>query len=87
MSDVGVHTMLDKDTCKMVRGALVLMRGMWIGKLYKMLGRIDASGCHHTVIPETDEIIMCSQLDHVMAPTVRTHCQKGTSFYAQQRYG
>jgi len=31
LDDAGVKTVLDKDTYKMVRGALVLMRGVWIG--------------------------------------------------------
>ena len=33
LDDVGVKTMFEKDTCKMVRGALVLMRGVRIGTL------------------------------------------------------
>ena len=36
MDDAGVKTMFEKDTCKMVRGAMVLMRGVWIGNLYKL---------------------------------------------------
>ena len=28
MSDVGVHTLFQKDSCKMVRGVMVLMKGV-----------------------------------------------------------
>eukprot|EP00253_Pinus_taeda_P021493 PITA_21493 len=34
--DAGVKTVFENDTCKMVRGALVLMRGVRIGTLYKL---------------------------------------------------
>ena len=36
MDDAGVKTVFEKDTCKMVRGELILMRGVWIGTLYKL---------------------------------------------------
>ena len=36
IDDVGVKIVFEKDTCKMVRGALVLMWGVWIGTLYKL---------------------------------------------------
>ncbi len=29
LDDAGVKTVFEKDTCKMVRGALVLMWGVW----------------------------------------------------------
>jgi hypothetical protein len=38
MSDAGVHTIFEKDSCKMVRGAMVLMRGVWIGTLVQVVG-------------------------------------------------
>jgi hypothetical protein len=37
MDDAGVDTVFGKNTCKMVRGAMVLMRGVRCGTLYKML--------------------------------------------------
>ena len=46
MSDAGVRTMFENDTCKMVQGAMVLMRGIKIGTLYKLLGKIDGDSCH-----------------------------------------
>ena len=59
MSDAGVHTLLEKDTWKMVWEALVFMRGIRIGTLYKLLGRIDGSNYYHIVILENDEISSC----------------------------
>jgi hypothetical protein len=43
MSDAGVHTLFQKDTCKMVRGVMVLMKGVQIGTLYKLLGNVDST--------------------------------------------
>eukprot|EP00253_Pinus_taeda_P035873 PITA_35873 len=48
----GVNTVFDKDTCKMVRGALVLMRGVWIGTLYKLQGSTVVDGCNSSMVPE-----------------------------------
>jgi hypothetical protein len=44
MSDAGVHTLFHKDLCNMVRGAMVLMKGVWIGTLYKILGNANSNG-------------------------------------------
>jgi hypothetical protein len=52
MSDPGVHTLFQKDSCKMVRGAMVLMRGVRIGTLYNLLGNVDSTGCNNIVAPE-----------------------------------
>ena len=38
MEDAGVDIVFGKGTCKMVRGEMVLMRGVWCGTLYKLLG-------------------------------------------------
>jgi hypothetical protein len=37
MSDVGVHTIFQKDSCKMLIGVMVLMKEVHIGTLYKLL--------------------------------------------------
>eukprot|EP00253_Pinus_taeda_P003652 PITA_03652 len=52
LDDAGVKTVFEKDTCKMVRGALVLMRGVWIGTLYKLLGSTVVDGCNSSMVPE-----------------------------------
>jgi hypothetical protein len=43
MSDAGVHTLFYNDSCKMVRGVMVLMKGVRIGTLYKLLGSVDST--------------------------------------------
>jgi hypothetical protein len=39
LDDVGVDIVWVKGTCKMVQGAMVFMRGVLCGNLYKLLGR------------------------------------------------
>ena len=52
LDDAGVKTVFEKDTCKMVRGALVLMRGVRIGTLYKLQGSTVVDGCNSSMVPE-----------------------------------
>jgi hypothetical protein len=52
MDDVGVDTIFGKNTCKMVRGEMVLMRGVQCGTLYKFLGSTYTNGCNSYVVPE-----------------------------------
>jgi hypothetical protein len=33
MDYVGVKTIFEKETCRMVRGAMVLLKGVWFGTL------------------------------------------------------
>eukprot|EP00253_Pinus_taeda_P033978 PITA_33978 len=53
LDDVGVKTMFEKDTCNMVQGALVLMRGVRIGTLYKLQGSTVVDVCNSSVVPES----------------------------------
>jgi hypothetical protein len=52
LDDAGADTLLGKGTFKMVRGAMVLMRGVRCGTVYKLLGRIYTNGCNSFVVPE-----------------------------------
>jgi hypothetical protein len=52
LDDAGVDIVFGKDTYKMVRGAMVLMRGVWCGNLYKLLGSTYTNGCNNSVVPE-----------------------------------
>jgi hypothetical protein len=36
MSDAGVDTLFHKNTCNMVKGVMVLMKGVWIETLYNL---------------------------------------------------
>eukprot|EP00253_Pinus_taeda_P033611 PITA_33611 len=52
LDDASVKIDFEKDTCKMVRGALVLMRGVRIGTLYKLQGSTVVDECNSSVVPE-----------------------------------
>jgi hypothetical protein len=52
LDDAGVDTVFGKNTCNMVRGAMVLMRGVRCGTLYKLLGGTYTNGCNSYVVPE-----------------------------------
>jgi len=53
LDDVGVKIVFEKDTCKMVRGALVLIQGVRIGTLYKLQGSTIVDECNSFVVPES----------------------------------
>ena len=53
LDDASVKNMFEKDTYKMVWEALVLMRGVWIGTLYKLQGSTVIDGCNSSVVPES----------------------------------
>jgi uncharacterized C2H2 Zn-finger protein len=52
LDDVGVNTILGKGTCNMVRGEMVLMRGVRCGTLYNFLGSTYTNGCNSVFVPE-----------------------------------
>eukprot|EP00253_Pinus_taeda_P021042 PITA_21042 len=53
LDDVSVKTVFEKYTYKMVWGALVLMRGVQIGTLYKLQGSTVIDGCNSSVVPKS----------------------------------
>ena len=53
MDDAGVKIVFEKDTYKMVWGALVLMWGVWTRTLYKLQGSTIIDGCNNYVVPES----------------------------------
>jgi hypothetical protein len=38
----------------MVRGEMVLMRGVWFGTLYKLLGSTISDGCNSSIVPDIE---------------------------------
>ena len=50
MEDAGVKTIFEKGTCRLVRGEIVLMKGVWFGTLYKLLGSTISDGCNSSII-------------------------------------
>ena len=57
LDDAGVKTVFEKDTCKMVRGALILMQGVRIGTLYKLQGSTVVDECNSSMVPENGAAI------------------------------
>ena len=53
LDDAGVKTVFEKDTCKMVQGALVLMWGVRTRTLSKLQGSNVVDGCNSFVVPES----------------------------------
>ena len=59
MEDAGVKTIFEKGTCRMVQGAMVLLKvrgekvllkGVQFGTLYKMKGSTISDGCNSSIV-------------------------------------
>jgi hypothetical protein len=49
MDNAGVKKIFEKETCRMVRGAMVLMKGVWFETLYKLQGRTISDGYNSSI--------------------------------------
>jgi hypothetical protein len=52
MDDAGVKTIFEKETYRMVRGEMVLLKGVWFGTLYKLQGSTIIDGCNSSIVPD-----------------------------------
>ena len=52
MDVIGVKTVCGYGGCKMVRGSMVLMRGVRYGTLYKLLGKTIIDECNNSIVLE-----------------------------------
>jgi hypothetical protein len=52
MDDVGVKIVFKKETSRMVRGEMVLWKGVRIGTLYMLLGINISDRCNSSIVPE-----------------------------------
>jgi hypothetical protein len=66
MIDAHVHTLFQKDSCKMVRCEMVLMKRVQIGTLYKLLGNVKSTGCNNIVAPKIDS----TGCNNIVAPEI-----------------
>ena len=66
MDDAGVKTVFEKYACKMVWGALVLMRGVRIGTLYKLQASTIIVGYNSSVVPESGAEILVVSVEKTM---------------------
>jgi hypothetical protein len=51
MDDARVKTIFEKETCRMVQGTMVLLRGVQFGTLYKLQGSTISNGCNSSIVP------------------------------------
>jgi hypothetical protein len=90
LDDAKVNTVFGNNTCKMVRGAMVLMRGVRCGTLYKLLGRTYTNGCNNfvvpkqrnegdrtNIVPEKKTMLWHQRLGHIGEKGLRTLHDKG----------
>jgi hypothetical protein len=50
MNDAGVKTIFEKETCRIVRGEMVLLKGVQFGTLYKLQWSTISDGCNSSII-------------------------------------
>jgi hypothetical protein len=50
MDDAGVKTIFEKETCRMVRGAMMLLKVVRFGTLYKLQGITTRDGCNISIV-------------------------------------
>jgi hypothetical protein len=51
MDDARVKTIFEKETYRMVRGAMVLLKGVRFETLYKLQGSTINDGCNSSIVP------------------------------------
>jgi hypothetical protein len=52
MDDAGVKTIFEKERCMMIRGAMVLLKGVQVGTLYKLQGITNSDGRNSSIVPD-----------------------------------
>jgi hypothetical protein len=50
MDDTAVKTIFEKETFRMVRGTMVLLKGVWFGTLYMLHGSIISDDCSSSIV-------------------------------------
>jgi hypothetical protein len=50
MDDAGVKTIFEKENCRVVRGVMVLLKGVQFGNLYKLQGNTISDGCNSSIV-------------------------------------
>jgi hypothetical protein len=89
LDDVGVDTVFGKGSCKRVRGAMVPMRGVQCGNMYKLLGSSYTNGCNNFVVlekrnegdktntvPEKKTVLWHQRLGHIGEKGLRHYMAK-----------
>jgi hypothetical protein len=50
MDDASVKTIFEKETCRMVRGSMVLLKGFRFRTLYRIQGNTISDGCNSSIV-------------------------------------
>jgi hypothetical protein len=56
MDSIGVKTIFEKETCRMVQGAMVLLKGVCIGTLYNIQGNTISDRCNSSIVPDIGSV-------------------------------
>jgi hypothetical protein len=52
IDDARVKAIFEKETCRMVQGAMLLLKGVRFGTLYKLQGSTISDGCNSSIAPD-----------------------------------
>jgi hypothetical protein len=52
MDDTGIKTIFENETYRMVRGEMVLLKGVRFGTMYKLQERTISDGCNSSIVPD-----------------------------------
>ena len=90
MEDAGVKTIFEKETCRMVQGVMVLLKGVRFGTIYKLQGITISDGCNSSIVPDIgveeettpivsgEKVMLCHQrLGHIGEKGLRLLRGKG----------
>jgi hypothetical protein len=51
MDDARLKKIFEKETYRMARGEMVLLKGVWFATLYKLQGSTISDGCNSSIVP------------------------------------
>jgi hypothetical protein len=52
IDDARLKTLFEKETCRMVQGVMVLLKGVRFGTIYKLQGSTISDGCNSSIVPD-----------------------------------
>jgi hypothetical protein len=52
MDDAGVKSIFEKETCRIVQGEMVLLKGFRFRTMYKLKGRTISDGCNSSIVSD-----------------------------------
>jgi hypothetical protein len=77
MDNAGVKKIFEKETCRVVRGEMVLLKGVQFGTLYKLKGSTISDGCSSSISLEKMFMLWHQILGHIREKGLRLLHSKG----------